>query len=45
MRMLESLSDDVVQVEETTPEIPAPVTVEEEPSGTERYDDDDVELL
>ena len=45
MRMLESLSDDVVQVEETTPEIPAPVTVEEEPSGAERYDDDDVELL
>ena len=45
MRMLESLSDDVVQAEETTPEIPAPVTVEEEPSGAERYDDDDVELL
>ncbi len=45
MRMLESLSEDEVQAEETTPEIPAPVTVEEESSGPERYDDDDVELL
>ena len=45
MRMLESLSDDVAQVEETTPEIPAPVTVEQEPSEADRYDDGDVELL
>ena len=45
MRMLESLSEDDVQIEENTPEIPAPVTVEEESSSIDRYDDDDVELL
>ena len=45
MSMLESLSEDEVTVEENTPEIPAPVTVEEEHSGPDRYDDEDVELL
>ena len=45
MRMLESLSDEDVQVQETAPEIPAPVTVEEEPSDVHRYDDGDVELI
>ena len=45
MRMLESLSDDDIQVQENSPEIPAPVTVAEEPRGVDRYDDDEVELL
>ena len=45
MRMLESLSEDDVSVEENPPEIPAPVTVEEEPRGPDRYDDEDVELI
>ena len=45
MRMLESLSEDEVSVEENPPEIPAPVTVEEEPRGPDRYDDEDVELI
>ena len=45
MKMLETLSDDGVEVQETTPEIPAPVTVEEETRDVDKYDDDDVELL
>ncbi len=45
MRMLESLSDDDIQVQENSSEIPAPVTVAEEPRGVDRYDDDEVELL
>ncbi len=45
MRMLETLSDDEVEVQGNTPEIPAPVTVEEEPRGVDKYDDDDVELI
>ena len=45
MRMLESLSEDEVIVEEPAPDIPAPVTVEEEPTSVDRYDDDDVELM
>ena len=45
MRMLETLSDDEVEVQENTPEIPAPVTVEEEHRGVDKYDDDDVELI
>ena len=45
MSMLESISEDEVHVEENTSEIPAPVTVEEESSGPDRYDDEDVELL
>jgi len=45
MRMLESLSEDEVTVEEPAPDIPAPVTVEEEPTSVNRYDDDDVELM
>ena len=45
MSMLESLSEDEVTVEENTPEIPAPVPGEEEHSGPDRYDDEDVELL
>jgi hypothetical protein len=45
MRMLESLSEDEISVEENPPEIPAPVTVEEEPRGPDRYDDEDVELI
>ncbi|MED6346290.1 MAG: hypothetical protein VX626_04250 [Candidatus Thermoplasmatota archaeon] len=44
MRMLESLSEDDVSVEENPPEIPAPVTVEEA-RGPDRYDDEDVELI
>jgi hypothetical protein len=45
MRMLEILSDDEAEVQENTPEIPAPVTVEEEHRGVDKYDDDDVELI
>ena len=45
MRMLETLSDDEVEVQGNTPEIPAPVTVEEEHRGVDKYDDDDVELI
>ena len=45
MRMLEILSDDEAEVQENTPEIPAPVTLEEEPRGVDKYDDDDVELI
>jgi len=45
MRMLDALSEDDVQVQENMPEIPAPVTVEEEPKGVDRYDDDDVEMI
>ncbi|MDG1541020.1 MAG: hypothetical protein P8Q46_05685 [Candidatus Thalassarchaeaceae archaeon] len=45
MRMLETLSDDEVEVQENTPEIPAPVTVEEEHRGVDKYEDDDVELI
>jgi hypothetical protein len=45
MRMIESISDDETESQETTLEIPAPVTVVDEPKGVERYDDDDVELV
>jgi hypothetical protein len=45
MRMIESISDDETESQETTLEIPTPVTVVDEPKGVERYDDDDVELV
>ena len=45
MRMLDALTEDDAQVHENMPEIPAPVTVEEEPKGVDRYDDDDVEMI
>lgn len=45
MRAIESLSEDETESQENTPEIPAPVTVMDEPKGVERYDDDDVELM
>ena len=45
MRAIESLSENETESQETTPQIPAPVTVVEEPKGVERYDDDDVELM
>ena len=45
MRMLDALTEDDAQVHENMPEIPAPVTVEEEPKGVDRYDDDDVERI
>jgi hypothetical protein len=45
MRMIESISEDETESQETTLEIPAPITVVDEPKGVERYDDDDVELV
>jgi hypothetical protein len=45
MRVIESLSEDETESQETTPEIPVPVTVMDAPKGVERYDDDDVELM
>ncbi len=45
MRAIESLSEDETESQETTPEIPVPVTVLDEPKGVERYDDGDVELM
>ena len=45
MRAIESLSEDETESQETTPEIPVPVTVMDEPKGVERYDDGDVELM
>jgi hypothetical protein len=45
MRMIESLSDQETESQDSLSEIPTPVTLEVEPSGIERYDDDDVEMI
>ena len=45
MKMIESISEDETESQETPLEIPAPITVVDEPKGVERYDDDDVELV
>ncbi|MBR79455.1 MAG: hypothetical protein CMA88_01540 [Euryarchaeota archaeon] len=45
MSMIESLSDSENEDATTIPEIPAPVTSEEEPAGEDRYADEDVELI
>ena len=46
MRVIESLSEEETEPgQEVLSEIPAPVTVEEEPEAIERYDDGDVELI
>jgi len=45
MEMIESLNEQNVSLEEESPQIPAPVTTPETTTGSNRYDDDDIELI